>query len=304
MRIFFLFPLLFSLTTYAQSSKDSLRKHVVKLSGQTFSRSAEHLDYLNRAADYIRDNFLRYSKRVLFQKYELEHVLFKNVIASVGPDTGMRIIVGANYDVAGDSPGADANASGVAGLIELSRLLSKIKNLPYRVDLIAYTLGDNNNVKAENRGSYMHAKSLKDFDIKVLGMLSLQGIGFFTDVPHSQQYPFLYYKWLHGNRGNFIGLYLQKPGGFFQGQIRRMFRQYVKGLKVIAFKPLIRLNKLSEGDHNSYAAMGYTTVKITNTNSFRNKYYHYDVDTYETLDYNRMSSVVNMIYETLIRYKQ
>jgi hypothetical protein len=304
MRTIMLLLLLFSLPCCGQSSKDSLRKHVVKLSEQAFSRSADHIEYLNRAADYIRENFLKYSKRVLFQKYEIDQVLFKNVIVSVGPDTGMRIIVGANYDAASNTPGADANASGVAGLIELSRLLSKIKNLPYRVDLVAYTLGDTRQVKMENTGSYIHAKSLKDFDIKVAGMLGLQGIGFFTDVPKTQRYPLSYYKWLYGNRGNFISLYLQQPSGFFPGQIKRMFKQYVKGIRVISFKPFFKLRKFAQGDHNNYIAMGYPAVKISNTGSFRNNYYHYDVDTYETLDYSRMSKVVNMIYETLIRYKQ
>ncbi len=304
MRIFTLLFILMPLAASAQSSKDSLHRHVVKLSEQTYPRNANHVEYLNKAADYIKANFAKYSKRVVFQKYEIEKVLFKNVIASVGPDTGSRIIVGANYDVYGNTPGADANASGVAALIELARLFSKIKNLPYRIDLVAFTLGDCEGLSADKTGSYMHAKSLKDNNIPVLGMLSLHGIGFFTDVPHSQRYPMSYYKWLHGHRANFISLYLQMQGGFFPNQIRRMFKQYVKGIKVVSFKPVINFKKLSEGDQKNYWKMGYPAVKISNTNSYRNNYYHYDVDTYETLDYNRMAAVVNMIYETLMRYKQ
>jgi hypothetical protein len=153
-------------------------------------------------------------------------------------------------------------------------------------------------------GSFLHAKSLKDNNINILGMLSLHGIGFYTDVPHTQRYPYSFYKLLHGNRGNFISLYLEWEAGFFPNQIRRLFRQYAKGIKVVSFKPIRPLKNLSKGDQNNYAKMGFPTVKISNTNAYRNKYYHYDVDTYETLDYGKMSSVVNMIYETLMRYKQ
>lgn len=303
MRIFILLFMLIAVRSHAQAVKDSLRKHVVKLSELTYPRNAENMEYLNRAADYIKGNFSKYSKKVFFQKYEIEKVLFKNVIVSVGPDTGYRIIIRANYDVFGNTPGADANASGVAALIELTRLFSKIKNLPYRIDLVAFTLGENESLSAENMGSYMHAKSLKDNNVKVLGMISVQGIGFFTDVPHTQKYPFWYYKYMYGSSGNFISLYLQKQAGFFPNQIRRLFRQYVKGLKVVCFKPLFNLKKLAAGDQQNYWKMGYATVKISNTNSYRNKYYHKDVDTYETLDYSRMAKVVDMIYESLMRYK-
>ncbi len=304
MRGYLLILIFFSLQLQAQSSADSLRKHVVKLSEQTFPRNAENVEYLNRAADYIKLNFSRSTKRVFFQKYEIDRVLFKNVVASVGPDTGYRIIVGANYDVNGNTPGADANASGVAALMELARLFSKIKNLPFRIDLVAFTLCDYEGLSADKRGNYMHAKSLMDNNIKVLGVVILDGIGFFTDVPHTQRYPNSFYKWLHGHRGNFVSLYLEKQAGFFPNQIRRLFRQYVKGLKVVSFKPLFPLKKFSEGNQKPYVKMGYSTIRISNTGPYRNKYYHYDVDTYETLDYNRMAAVVNMIYETLMRYKQ
>ena len=64
---------------------------------------------------------------------------FRNVIASFGPDTRERIVIGAHYDAYQELPGADDNASGVAGLIELAHLLGKT-SLPMRVELVAYTL--------------------------------------------------------------------------------------------------------------------------------------------------------------------
>ncbi len=47
---------------------------------------------------------------------------YKNIICSINTDKKERIIIGAHYDVCGDQDGADDNASGVAGLLELARL--------------------------------------------------------------------------------------------------------------------------------------------------------------------------------------
>lgn len=304
---FFIFLLLISIQfSFAQSNQDSLHKHVVKLTELTYPRNSHHIEYLNKAADYIKFSFGNESKRVFFQKFEIEKVIFKNVIASFGPDTGRRIIIGANYDVYGNTPGADANASGVAGLLELGNLLSKINNLRYRIDLVAYALGDSDieSLKVENKGSFLHAKSLRENNIAILGMINLDAIGFFTDVKKTQKYPVFFYKIMYGSRANFISLYRRHSDGYFARQIKRLCVQYAGGIKVVGFNPIFCFRKMAEGDNQSYQQMDFATLKISNTKTYRNNYIHKDVDTYETLDYNRMTQVVNMIYNALIHFKE
>ena len=87
------------------------------------------------------------------------------------------------------SLGADDNASGVTGLLELSRLLDQVK-LDYRIDLVAYTLEEPPYFRTENMGSFRHAKKLYDEGVIVKGMIVLEMIGYFDEKKASQDYPF------------------------------------------------------------------------------------------------------------------
>jgi hypothetical protein len=110
-----------------------LEFHVRKLSEEFFPRDETHPENLDRAAAYIRSEFEQVSEAVSYQSYEAQSRTYHNVIALFGPDTEERIVVGAHYDAFEELPGADDNASGVAGLIELAYLL---KNTPISIRLV------------------------------------------------------------------------------------------------------------------------------------------------------------------------
>ncbi|HLE41538.1 MAG TPA: M28 family peptidase, partial [Nitrospirota bacterium] len=103
-------------------------------------RNAKNVVSLDKSAEYIHEEFRKTGGRVEIQRFTQDGKEYKNVICSFGPEAGERIIVGAHYDVQGDQPGADDNASGVAGILELSRLVRSLKReLKYRIDFVAYT---------------------------------------------------------------------------------------------------------------------------------------------------------------------
>lgn len=115
-----------------------IKKDLQYLTKECQYRNFLHPAQLQKAAEYIRQEFLTISAAVDLQHYSVEEEPFMNVICSLGPRDAERIIVGAHYDACLDQEGADDNASGIAGLLELGRLLKK-KNLRYRVDLVAYS---------------------------------------------------------------------------------------------------------------------------------------------------------------------
>jgi hypothetical protein len=123
--------------------KSLLFAHVNYLTSLDPPRDSYHVVSLNKAADYIRKELEKHSDHIEMQSFEADGEEYRNVIASFGVDNTRRIIVGAHYDVFGAQPGADDNASAVAGLLELARLL-KLKGidsqLNHRIDLVAYTL--------------------------------------------------------------------------------------------------------------------------------------------------------------------
>lgn len=121
-----------------------------------------------------------YSDSVSTQSYTANGLQYKNIICSFGTENARRIIAGAHYDVCGAQEGADDNASGIAGLLELARLL-KGQKLNYRIDLVAYSLEEPPYFRTQYMGSYIHAKSLADSKANVYGMISLEMIGYFKD---------------------------------------------------------------------------------------------------------------------------
>jgi peptidase M28-like protein len=155
-------PLLSRATPNPERTVDPsrLEAHVRKLSIELTPRDASHIENLDRAAAYIRDEFSQTTASVSEQAYRVQGVSYRNVIAQFGPDSEERIIVGAHYDTAGPLPGADDNASGVAGLIELARLLVR-QPPPLRVELVAFSLEEPPYFRTTGMGSSVHAESLR-----------------------------------------------------------------------------------------------------------------------------------------------
>lgn len=115
-----------------------LERHVRKLCQDFFPRDAFHPENLDRAAAYIRSQLEEAGAEVADQPFLVGRDGYRNVVASFGPETRDRVVVGAHYDAAGELPGADDNASGVAGLIELASLLAEARPV-VRVELVAFT---------------------------------------------------------------------------------------------------------------------------------------------------------------------
>ncbi len=137
---------------------------------------------------------------------------FRNVVCTGGaaPEQGVWV-VGAHYDVYGDLPGADDNASGVAGLVELAhRLGPKLGTLPHHLELVAYANEEPPYFRTPDMGSAHHAKELKLRNVPVWGMICLEMIGFFSEKD-IQKLPVEQLKFLMPRHANFIAA-VANPG--------------------------------------------------------------------------------------------
>ena len=260
-------------------------------------RNYKNIETLNQVAAYIKSEFSKISDSVSEQPYNLTIGSYKNIICTLGKNNKERIIIGAHYDVYGDQDGADDNASGVAGLLELARLLSK-EDLKYRIDLVAYTLEEPPLFKSDYMGSCMHAKYLKDNNIPVKGMICLEMIGYYNDKPKSQSYPIGLLSWFYGNKGNFITVVQKWGNGKFGNQLLKLMKKN-QFLPTKSFKGPKFLAGIDFSDQLNYWNYGYSAVMITNSSFYRNKNYHQKTDKIETLDIKRMALVIDEIYLTL-----
>jgi hypothetical protein len=293
-------PLIRSANISAAISVDPkrLETHVRTLSESFVPRDESHPENLDRCVAYIRREFESANARVSEQPFTVAGKTYRNVIAHFGPETKEMVVVGAHYDTAGPLPGADDNASGVAGLLELARLLGN-GQLPIRVDLVAYTLEEPPFFRSEQMGSAMHAKGLKREGAVVRVMLSLEMIGYFSDDHNSQHFPSSVLSLFYPTEGNFISVI----GKIGEGMLVRKIKKAMAGatsLPVYSINAPRLIPGVDFSDHLNYWREGYPAVMITDTAFYRNANYHTIGDTAERLDYRRMGQVVEGVYAAVV----
>jgi Zn-dependent M28 family amino/carboxypeptidase len=267
-----------------------LEAHVRKLSTEFGPRDFSHPENLDQVAAYIKNELSQTGAFVSDQVYRVRAKSYRNVIAHFGPETEERIIVGAHYDTAGPLPGADDNASGVAGLIELARLLDR-QQLKVRVELVAFCTEEPPYFGTIGMGSYVHAESLRQQNVRVRAMFSLEMIGYFSDAPNSQHFPIGVLSALYPSTGNYIAVVGRLSDGLLVRRTKAALRNAAP-LPVYSINAPQFIPGVDFSDQRNYWHAGYSAVMITDTAFYRNRNYHTAEDTAEKLDYKRMAMVV------------
>lgn len=274
-----------------------LKAHVVKLSEGYFPRSYKNTDNLDRCAEYIRAHFQKAGADTTTQEFSVRGNRYQNVIGYFGNRTAERIIVGAHYDAFINTPGADDNASGVAGLIELAYLIGKAK-LTAGIELVAYSLEEPPFFATQDMGSARHAKMLHDQKVKVKCMIALEMIGYFSSEPGSQLYPIPVLKLFYPSKGNSIAI----VGRLDQRKVVRKIKRLMQGatdLPVYSVNAPLLVTGIDYSDQRSYWKYGYDAVMITDTAFYRNLAYHTPNDMAERLNYELMAKTVIQVFEAV-----
>ena len=284
-----------------KAKKDRLYNDVAFLTSITPARNYRNTAALQKAYTYIQTEFEKAGAAPELQTWHAEGQDYKNVIASYNASKKQRLIVGAHYDVCGDQPGADDNASAVAGLLETARMIFEAKpDLNYRIDFVAYCLEEPPFFGSQDMGSYVHAQSLHDTNIAVIGMICFEMIGYFSDAPHSQPFPSPELAKLYPHTANFIIVVGIEQHKAFNYTVHRLMADG-SGIDVqlIHFPSEAGLAGLS--DQRSYWLFGYPALMINDTAFIRNPNYHTKHDTIETLDFDKMTEVVNSAYNAVTK---
>lgn len=282
----------------ALADPERLERDVRTISVTFSPRDFRNVDNLDRIAAYVREAFVAAGGRVSEQPFTANGRTYRNVIASFGREAGERIVVGAHYDAFGPLPGADDNASGVAGLLELARMLGQAK-LPTRVDLVAYTLEEPPYFKTESMGSYVHAQSLRKAGVALRAMISLEMIGYFSDADGSQSYPNSVLGWFYPSKGNFIGVVSNFGSASLMRRIKRAMAA-ATDLPVESLAGPAFMMGIDWSDQVNYWNAGYDAVMVTDTAFLRNRNYHTERDTADRLDYVRMGKVVQAVHGAVL----
>ncbi len=270
----------------------NLLRHVTTLASDIGPRSPGNGDALERARRYVEEALAGAGYAVQPQEYGwFGHQVANLVVEIPGTSRAEQVILlGAHYDSVGSTPGADDNASGVAGLLELARLCRTMQ--PSRtVRFVAFTMEEPPAFLTPWQGSRVYAKEMRQRGEQITAMLALEMLGYYSDEPNSQHFPFFPMRWFFPTTGNFIAIVgnmrsrmLARRSG---AVLRKSCRLPVQTLSTFSSVPGIALS-----DHASFWLNGYPAVMVTDTAFFRNRNYHRATDRPDTLDYARMAECI------------
>jgi acetylornithine deacetylase/succinyl-diaminopimelate desuccinylase-like protein len=277
------------LSDHERALEADLRRDVQRLSRA--ERSLSYSGGLASAADDIQAELSRAGYAVHRQRYKVDGRPSDNLEVELpGAARAQEIVVvGAHYDSVELTTGADDNASGAAALLSLARTFAGAH--PARtLRFVAFTNEEPPYFQTPNMGSLVYARRCRDRGERVVAMLSLESVGFYSDQPGSQKYPFPF------------GLFYPKTGDFV-GFVGNTGSRALVHETLAAFRAAARFP--SEGvaapgvvpgvgwsDHWSFWQAGYPAVMVTDTAPFRNPDYHTPHDTPERLSYAPFARVV------------
>jgi hypothetical protein len=278
----------------ATPREDSLRtslettvRHLASLG----ERSVRRRPALDSAASWIESRFLSLSYPVRRQGFVVDGQPVHNLVVEIPGATSREqvVVVGAHYDSAEGAPGADDNASGVAALLALAQRFAG-RSPERTLRFVAFTTEEPPYFNTALMGSRIHADSAAASGERIVAMLSLETVGYFSEEPGSQKYPpplsFFYPE--VGNFVAFVGNLSSRP---LVRRAIRVFRSTAsipsEGAAVPAMVPGV-----SWSDHASFWRHGWQAIMITDTAPFRNPHYHLRSDTADRLDYGRMARLV------------
>ena len=277
---------------------DNLKKHVNVLASDIGSRSIQEPLNLSRAQSYIHDRFTDHGQAVRVQDYEAFGNPTANLVA-FHPDTDLDsplLLLGAHYDTVMGTPGADDNASAVAVMLEVTRLLSaRTGDKPYRVLFAAFSTEEPPSFNSSFMGSRVFVRSLETEKLVIQGALILEMVGYYRDEAGTQKIP-LTVKWMgFPTTADFIavvgnGRSRSLVKGVSEGIVDSNCGLPVEDLTIPGSGYLLPEARLS--DNVSFWDARIPAVMITDTSFFRNPHYHTPRDRPETLDYEKMGQLV------------
>jgi nucleotide-binding universal stress UspA family protein len=283
------------LTDVQTGLRDELRRDVMTLAGLG-ERHAFRPQALAAAARYVEQAFA--PLRVEHQRFEVAGVSVANLIVEFPGSTRADeiVVIGAHYDTVPGTPGADDNASGVAGLLALARRFAG--SHPQRtLRFVAFVNEEPPWFKSEQMGSWQYASRCHERGERIVAMLCLEMLGYYDARRGTQRYP-APLSALFPDSGDFIAFVGNRSS---RALIQRCVRAYrrVSSVPVESAALPHQIEAASWSDQWSFWQFGWPAFMVTDTALFRNPHYHEETDTPDTLDYERMARVVEGLGEVV-----
>jgi len=291
--------LLPALTADERALAANLKTHIAAIGAR--EHNIDHYDELEKAARYIERVLAGYGYQPVPQQFPVRGKDVRNIEATIEAtkSDAETIVVGAHYDSAIGTPGANDNATGTASVLELARLLSPLAGKSgKRIRLVLFVNEELPYFGSEDMGSLQYAKKLAERSERVTAMYSLETLGYYSDAAGSQKYPAPFGLVLpdRGDFISFVGMLGSRP---LLQDAMRSFRSHTPFPTIGGVSPGF-IPGIAWSDHWAFAQHGFQALMITDTALFRYPHYHKPTDTPDKIDNERLARVVKGI-ERVVR---
>lgn len=270
--------------------RQELERHVKTLAQQIGERHLNRPKQLKQASDYIFQELKSLGYKPSLQSYEANNQTFDNIEAVLPGNSPASVLIGAHYDTVAGSPGADDNASGVAGVLALAKLQCKAR-LPKSIRFAFFANEEKPLGFTDDMGSKVYAVRAKREGVPIAKVIILEMIGFYSEQKGSQRYPFplsLFYP----TSGNFLAVVSDLKNRTLVNEVASHLNKSFPIQKLAAPR---FINDIERSDHRPFWEAGIPALMITDTAEFRNENYHTASDRWDTLDYNKMASFITAL---------
>jgi len=289
-------------------NRETLELHLRTLCEKIGERHVGKIENLEKAAFWIESTLgpTNLGYVVKREEYELNSSQpdtekpdrVRNLIAEL-PGRSLRdeiVIVGAHYDTVPGCPGADDNGTGLVGLISIAQALAG-EQQERTIRFVAFVNEEPPYLQTEEMGSRVHAKGCTEREEQIVAMISLDGIGYFSEEEGSQQAP-LGLEGKFPTAGNFLAFVANEDSRYLADQAKGVF-EATSGIPAVAGAFPRSIPGVGWSDHWSFWQEGFPAVMATDTIPFRYQHYHKPTDTVDQLDLGQLESVVKGLEEVV-----
>ena len=268
-----------------------LERHVWMLAEEIGERNLWRYGELQKSADYIAGVWEASSYQTERQAFKVNGLEVHNLVVQLtGKGRADQILViGAHYDSVPGCPGANDNGTGVAALLEMARLIAGLR-LQCTVRFVAFVNEEPPFFQTRQMGSWVYASRCRQRRERIYGMLSLETIGYYSDVVGSQRYP-IPFVLFYPDTANFIGIVGNLDSKNLVNRVSETFRRHSDFPSESLYAPGW-MTGVGWSDQWAFWKEGYRAVMVTDTALFRYKAYHTPQDTPEKVIYPKLAQVV------------
>ncbi len=275
-----------------------LKQDIQKIASEIGARNSGQYAKLNATKDFLEEAFTKAGYKPKSLEYKIQGKSYYNLeVEKIGTDKPQEIVVvGGHYDTAFTSIGANDNATGAAATLELARIFAT-KSTKRTIRFVEFTNEEPPYFWTKDMGSFVYAKQLHQQGANIVAMLSLETMGYFSDIEKSQRYPFPI-GLIYPNQGNFIGFIGNVQSGDLVRKAIASFRNHAQFPSEGASLP-DWISGIGWSDHWSFWQQGYPAIMVTDTATYRYPHYHTEQDTLDKINFDKFTRVVTGLTEVI-----